>query len=219
MFWGGTLCLHHQHKLFPWWWRKYFFKIVATHLPDHTLITQTTTIWTITTVKTSKSCILYTTDTNYDENTGKWIDIFALSGTLTKVYTDLCYMNICDIHSLMCCSLHNLWHSIYRLAWRPLYLLQFNNLHSNWYKKISEITERWDSYLPLLNCMPHHNKSQTLSQPRHDSGSHHPLTVGAWVQSQSSLGGTLTDKVALDFSPSTSVSPVSIIPPLLHTHS
>lgn len=148
-----------------------FLPTCCTHLLDHTLITQTTTIWTITTMNTSKSCILYTIDTkchknpgsNYDENTGRWIDIFALSGPFTKVYPDLCYVNICDIHSLTSCSLHNLWHTIYRLAWSPLYLLQFNNLHCNLHQKKGEITERWDSYLPLPHCMPHQNTSQTLS--------------------------------------------------------
>jgi len=103
----------------------------------------------ITTVKTSKSCILYTVDTkchkipgsNYDENTGRWTNIFALSGPFTKFYPDLCYVNICDICSLMSWSLHNLWHTIYRLAWSPLYLLQFNNLHCNWYQKKVKLHE------------------------------------------------------------------------------
>ena len=178
-------------------------------------------------MKTSKSCILYTTDTkchknprsNYDDNTCRWIDIFALSGPFMKVYPDLCNVNICDIHSLMSCSLHNLWHIIYRLALRPLYLLQFNNLHSG--TKKSEITERWDSYLPLLHCMPHHNKSQTLSQPCHDSGSHQPLKVGTWVQSQASLGGTFyrQNGAGADFPHIIWVFTPSIIPSMLHTHS
>jgi hypothetical protein len=88
----------------------------------------------------------------------------------------------------MSCSLHNLWHTIYRLARSPLYYsLTICTVTGT--KKQIEITERWNTYLSLSHCMPHHNKSQTLSYPRHDSGSQ-PLTVPVRV-------GLFTDKVAL----------------------
>jgi len=109
-----------------------------------------------------------------------------------------------------------MWTFVTSTVWCPAACTIYGTLFTDWHgahyiyyssticivtgTKKSEITERWDWYMPLPHCTPHHNKSQTLSQPCHDSGSHQPLTMGAWVQSQSSSGAIFYGQSGTRFS-------------------